>query len=467
MISVRSWTLDAAARGVAVMGGAVFVSTALLNKAKEAAGCVDLEDDECEGRVYGMRPSSLLTNIVAIVGLISACFIPVVGSIIDHTDHRRQIGRASALMFTLLIVIQVLLLDNYWFGSAIVQIIIAVLYSVHLCTVYAYLPELTTDSGKLSTYASHFTAAQYSASVVFLVIMVYILSLVDVHSDVTAAKVSQSVVVAVCTFFFGYAWSILFRDRIAKQVSPPGHSIYSAGFYHIFETSQAIWERHQAIKWFLIATAFTESAVNAFSSIAITFITAQLQFSSTENGIAILLLLVFAVPGTKISAYMSNRFNPIRSLQCCLLLWIVNTGAAALVLHGAGQQSTAYAHAVVWGVLLGWVYPTEKTLFCTIISKGAEAELMGVYICSCQVLSWLPPLMFTIMNEFGVSMRIGLFSLNIYFLLSFILLFFIGDYREAVTHARDIDEGKIFFTFSDANNAAALSHSKAIDFELL
>lgn len=455
MFLVHRWTLDAAARGVAVMGGAVFVSTALLSKAKEAAGCVEGTIDSCEGRVYGMRPSSLLTNIVAIVGLICTCFIPLVGSIIDHTGHRRQVGRASALAFTVLILFQVLLLNKHWFGSAIVQILIAILYSIHLCTVYAYLPELTENSEKLTQYASHFTAVQYSASVVFLVIMVYILSLIDighdVKADVAAAKVSQTVVVVICTVFFGYAWSNLFGDRKAKRLPPPGQSVYSAGFYHIFETSRDIWERHDAIKWFLIATAFTESATNAFSAIAITFITTQLHFSSTENGIAILLLLIFAVPGTKVAAFMSNRFNPIRSLQCCLFLWIVNTGVAALVLHEAGQQSTAYAHAVVWGVLLGWVYPTEKTLFCTIISKGSEAELMGVYICSCQVLSWLPPLMFTAMNELGISMRIGLFSLNFYFFLSFLLLFLIGDYGNAVHHAQFIDEGNVVLSLMKAN----------------
>ena len=100
---LHRWTLDAAAREVAVMGGAVFVSTALLSKAKEVAGCAEVPDDLCEGRVYGMRPSSFLTNIVTIVGLICACFIPLVGSIIDHTDHRRHVRRASSLTFTVLI----------------------------------------------------------------------------------------------------------------------------------------------------------------------------------------------------------------------------------------------------------------------------------------------------------------------------------------------------------------------------
>ena len=54
----------------------------MLKLAKEAAGCVE---GECLGRFYGMRPSSLLANIVMIVGLVSAVSMPLVGSMIDHT----------------------------------------------------------------------------------------------------------------------------------------------------------------------------------------------------------------------------------------------------------------------------------------------------------------------------------------------------------------------------------------------
>jgi MFS transporter, UMF1 family len=435
--SLVSWTLDASARGTLIMGGAVFVSTAMLKLAREAAGCV--EGEECLGRVYGMRPSSLLTNIVTIVGLISAVSMPLVGSIIDHTKYRRQVGRVSASILTALILLQVILLEHVWFGAAILQVFVAYTYSIHLCAVYAYLPELTNDSDQLVKYTARFIASQYGASVIFLIVMVGLLELFDVADVLDSARISQSVVFCVSALFFGYSWSRLFPDRPALQQVPEGQSIVTAGFDKIFATSRTILLHHDAIKWFLISAAFAESATMAFSSIAITYMTDQLHFSSTENGIAILLLLLFGVPGTKVAAMFTNRFNPIRSLQLCLLLWIVTTAAASLVLHGQGQQLSVYCFAAVWGLSMGWVYPTEKVLYCTIIPKGQEAELMGVYICACQILSWLPPLVFTIMNEAGISMRVGLLTLNAYFFASFVILFFVGDYQAAMEHVHALN----------------------------
>eukprot|EP00797_Seminavis_robusta_P013016 Sro200_g084820.2 (126) ;mRNA; r:63040-63417 len=67
---------------------------------------------------------------------------------------------------------------------------------------------------------------------------------------------------------------------------------------------------------------------------------------------------------------------------------------------------------------------------------------MGTYICAGQILSWMPSLVFSVMNEADISMRIGLFSLTFYCIASFFILFLVGDYEEAVSHARDFDHTK-------------------------
>jgi MFS-type transporter involved in bile tolerance (Atg22 family) len=48
---------------------------------------------------------------------------------------------------------------------------------------------------------------------------------------------------------------------------------------------------------------------------------------------------------------------------------------------------------------------------------GQEAELSGFFVFSSNILVWLPPLIFTAMNESGISMRWGLVSLVIFFAL--------------------------------------------------
>lgn len=45
---------------------------------------------------------------------------------------------------------------------------------------------------------------------------------------------------------------------------------------------------------------------------------------------------------------------------------------------------------------------------------------MGLYVLSSQILTWFPPLLFTILNEHGWAMSIGLVSLNLAFALALV-----------------------------------------------
>jgi MFS transporter, UMF1 family len=408
---VLGWTMDAAARGVAIMGTAVFVSSELLKLAKEAAGCNTAADwngetwnassGGCDLRVHGMRPSSILANIVMVVGLISAVLMPLIGSLIDHTPHRRAVGSISAACMVTFILFQMMVLQAAWFLAAILQIFIAFSYTVHLCAVYAYLPELTNNHERMVHYTAQFSAAQYSGSVGFLVLMVGILSWLNRDDQFNSATLSQTVVFAICAIAFGYAWTRLFRPRPASQVIPKHRTLITSGFWKIYKTARTILLHHSAIKWFLISAAYTQAATTTFSTLAITYMTEQLGFDARENGIAILILLLFGVPGTRLAAWLTSGFNPIRSLQASLLLWIGSISSASFVLTGPDQQGTAYIFAMIWGLAIGWVYPTEKALYVTIIPRGQEAELMGTYICACQVC--------TTVNRGRIVLQLGLY----------------------------------------------------------
>jgi len=52
-----------------------------------------------------------------------------------------------------------------------------------------------------------------------------------------------------------------------------------------------------------------------------------------------------------------------------------------------------------------------------------------------QCLTWLPPLLYTGLNESGVDARLSICSLSIWFLLGIFALIAVGDYRTAVVAA--------------------------------
>ena len=60
---------------------------------------------------------------------------------------------------------------------------------------------------------------------------------------------------------------------------------------------------------------------------------------------------------------------------------------------------------------------------------------MGFYLFADQCVSWLPPLVFTAMNEAGVSERLGLSSIVIFFALGLLAYWKMGSYDDCMTKA--------------------------------
>jgi len=438
------WALDGIGRSVSFIASAVFVGTALLNLAKEAAGCEteipegETSLPECTGRIYGIRPSSILTTYSTVVGIISSALLPLVGSFIDHSRYRLQAGTYTALFVCVLLVPLIFVSEETWFGLAIILLILAFAGWVHTSIAFAYLPELTEDPDELVKFTASFTMIQYATTVIFLVFMIFLLSVLGLSDDeIAAARIAQSISTVVTSIVFGWAWTKCFGERPAFQAVPEGSTIWTAGFKKVCHSSIEIYRHYTALKWFFVGIAFGEAAGQSLATIAITYLTDVLLFNSTENGIAILVMFIGTVPGALLSKYCTNRLNPLWSAKIAVTIMTVNTALAAVLLTGPGQQIRTYIIGGIWGVGTGWKYTAERCIVCQVIPKGQDAELMGYYLFCGQILLWLPSLIFTILNENGVNMRIGIASVGAFFLIALVAYFIMGNYKEAMRVAAE------------------------------
>jgi hypothetical protein len=62
---------------------------------------------------------------------------------------------------------------------------------------------------------------------------------------------------------------------------------------------------------------------------------------------------------------------------------------------------------------------------------------MGLYLFVNQILAFLPPFLFSLLNETGFSMRWGLASLNVFFVFGLIFLSCLGNYQHAMDRAQN------------------------------
>lgn len=110
-----------------------------------------------------------------------------------------------------------------------------------------------------------------------------------------------------------------------------------------------------------------------------------------------------------------------------------------VVLRGPEDRHLCTIFGFCWGLSLGWLQPQNTSAYIPLLpSTNATqvTEMMGLYVFASQILSWLPPTVFTIMNESQISMSFGLGSLSIYFLVSLGCLYAVGDYPRLVAANR-------------------------------
>jgi hypothetical protein len=108
-----------------------------------------------------------------------------------------------------------------------------------------------------------------------------------------------------------------------------------------------------------------------------------------------------------------------------------------VVLRGPQDVVLCYIFGGCWGMCLGWLQPQNTSSYVPVIPRNQEAEMMGLYLLACQMFSWLPPTVFTVMNELHLPMYYGLGTLSIYFLISFLCLCMVGDYLNVVHTTAD------------------------------
>ena len=333
----------------------------------------------------------------------------------------------------MLLVPQIFVGSNTWFAVAILQICVAFVGWAQTMVTYAYLPELTRSIEVLNGYTQSFTICSFGSMVLLIVIVIGISAAVGRSDDaVVTARIALGIAFGVSSVLLFVAWGPLLQPRPPARQLPPGHSLWTSGFIQVYHTSIRIYKNFSALKWFYIAVSFVDAAINSLATIAITYLTDTLAFTSQENGIAILIMLLGSIPGAFAASAATARLNPIRSSMLATTLLAANTLVVAGVLKEPGQEIATYILGFIWGIGTGWKWTSDRVLVSSIIPPGQDAELMGVYLFAGQLLTWCPPLVFTVLNEAGVNQRISIGTLAIFFAIGIIALVLMGSYDSAV-----------------------------------
>ena len=400
----------------------LFLLSSLLYLANEAAGCID-EDGEilenCEGRVYGQKPGSLIANIAVISGVMSALLMPLFGAILDYTSYRWITGVMASMTIVVIQAIQIGTVSSTWFPMAILEAFAGFLYMVLILATFAYQPDLARQVGeaKLTKFQGNFGSLQFGLEVVFLIVAVGLSILLKFNGggedNVRLAQVTQamSVIWSIPTAIL--AWRLL-PHVPASRTLPEKQRLWSAGFKENWQTTKRIYRDYRkSLFLFLVGTAFAEASAAAFTSVSVIYLREVIGLSSSQVGIFFIVALVAFVPGTQLASVVATKISPKNSLIINVTLLAIVSIVGAMTL-GKGTVAGAYIWGCVVGILLGWFYPTEAIIFALCLPDGQDSELAGFFVYSSQIAVWLPPLIFSAIVNAGIDQNWGVVAVSVF-----------------------------------------------------
>lgn len=141
---------------------------ALLYFAKLEAGCeVEVPEGEtvvpeCNETVYGLKPSSMITTLATIVSLIVTFLTPLMGAMVDYTNHRRRIGRWVAFFLWCSVLPHLFISEATWFPLTVCLLIMATSVRGHALVLHAYLPDVSFAIGIWSVHLPAHCGSQLS-----------------------------------------------------------------------------------------------------------------------------------------------------------------------------------------------------------------------------------------------------------------------------------------------------------------
>ena len=156
-------------------------------------------------------------------------------------------------------------------------------------------------------------------------------------------------------------------------------------------------------------------------------------------GVVFGLAMIGGLPGAVLATYMARKMSLKKVTIATCLLWASTYVVSPWVLTPSaslGRTMLLVFFSLVWGVCLGMTFTAPKAFFCTIIPGGREAEMMGIQKLFGKALSWLPPLIYTLINEStDGNMAAAMFSLAFFFL-GAAAIFATIDYKKALAHVK-------------------------------
>ena len=433
---------------------------------------------DASGLVYllgvPLRYDSFFTYCVSASVLLEVTFLPILGALADYSHLRKQLMQAFCILGALATIAMFFILPGgYWLGG-LLFLLANLAFGASVVFYNSYLPNIASEPerDRVSAYG---WAMGYLGGGILLVLNL-VLYLFANKLGISQGLVARISLASAGVWWLGFSFITFaaLRPRHAIRPLPQGETYFSIGFRQLaslmeipaglvtllmvlplaipllFLLRVPIWlalvpgggpivvlalfiarkarSLPEAMKY-LVAYLLYNDGIQTVISVSAIYAALELGMSSTMLILVILMIQFVAYLGALGFGWVAGRIGARNTILGSLVIW-----SAVVIYAYAGMRSTALVLGMqerqlefwllgfVIALVLGGSQALSRSLFAQMIPRDQEAEFYSFYEISERGTSWLGTFLFGLVNQLFGSMRLGIVSVIIFFLLGLALL---------------------------------------------
>ena len=431
-----------------------------------------------QGLVYlfgvPIRYDSYFTYCISASVLLQVTFLPILGALADYSHLRKRLMQLFCVIGSVATISMFFIQPGWHWVGGLLFLLANLAFGASIVFYNSYLPNIASEDQRDRVSSFGWAMGYLGGGLLLLLNLVLYLfaGKIGLGSD----QVARISLASAGFWWLGFSF-ITFATLRARQPArplPPGEHYISVGFKqlaHLMEVPTKliavlmlmplaipvfiilgvpIWlalapalgplavlvifvvrkarTQPEAMK-FLVAFLLYNDGIQTVIAVSAIFASIELGMSSTNLILVILMIQFVAFFGALGFGRLAGRIGAKRTIIISLCIWVV-----VVIYAFAGMQSTAqlmgmeqrqlefWVLGFVIALVLGGSQALSRSLFAQMIPQGQEAEFYSFYEISERGTSWLGTFIFGLVNQMFGSLRLGILSVIVFFVIGLVLL---------------------------------------------
>ncbi|HPP53253.1 MAG TPA: MFS transporter, partial [Thermoguttaceae bacterium] len=320
------------------------------------------------------------------------------------------------------------LLPTHWAVPILVLFtLVSLCFELSLGIYNAFLPEITTEQTVNRVSAWGFGAGYIGGALaLILALLIEVLGKRWGWGDEAFRLRMGILLMALWWGGFSLPTLLLLRDRGQPTHRQRFLQAARSAMQEIGHTLQNI-RRYRMLAFFLIGFLFYNEGVQTVLNQASTFATKELEFTTGELVLVILMIQFLALPGSLLVGWLADRWGQKPTIIGCIVVWVVLLSSAWFI-HAKWQFWILGGAAAM---VMGGTQSVSRALMGVLTPERHTGQFFGFFNFSGKATSFMGSFVFGAILRLTGSARPAILSLLVFFLLGW-----------AITAKVNVDEGR-------------------------